>query len=60
MLKLSKAKDLLTLSDESIGSIARTVGISDERYFMRLFKQYEKLTPSEYRKAYHRIQLNKE
>lgn len=60
MLKLSKAKDLLTLSNESIGNIARAVGIQDERYFMRLFKQYEKLTPSDYRKAYHRIPLNKE
>ncbi|OXS73137.1 helix-turn-helix transcriptional regulator [Domibacillus enclensis] len=60
MLKLSKAKDLLTLSNESIGNISRTIGFQDERYFMRLFKQYEKLTPSEYRKAYHRIPLNKE
>ncbi|MCP3763616.1 AraC family transcriptional regulator [Domibacillus sp. A3M-37] len=60
MLKLSKAKDLLTMSNESVGNIARTIGIQDERYFMRLFKQYEKLTPSKYRKAYHRIPLNKE
>ncbi|MFB5660449.1 AraC family transcriptional regulator [Alteribacillus sp. HJP-4] len=60
LLKLSKAKDLLVQTNSSIGNISRMVGISDERYFMRLFKKYEGMTPTEYRIAYNHIPLNKE
>ncbi|CAM3638497.1 AraC family transcriptional regulator [Marinicrinis lubricantis] len=58
MLKISKAKDLLIRSNSGIKGIALSVGIDDEKYFMRLFKKYEKMTPTEYRKAYYRIPLN--
>ncbi|WP_251570671.1 helix-turn-helix domain-containing protein [Neobacillus cucumis] len=60
ILKLSKAKDLLISTNMNIGKIAHLIGINDERYFMRLFKKYEKVTPTEYRQAYHRIPLNRE
>ncbi|MDC3416951.1 AraC family transcriptional regulator [Aquibacillus salsiterrae] len=59
-LKLTKAKDLLTSSEEGIKEIAYRVGIKDEKYFMRLFKKYEKVTPTEYRKAYFRRLFNNE
>jgi YesN/AraC family two-component response regulator len=58
MLKISKAKDMLSSTNIGIKSIAHAVGISDEKYFMKLFKKYEKLTPTEYRKAYYLTHLN--
>ncbi|MFS0638144.1 AraC family transcriptional regulator [Mesobacillus foraminis] len=60
MLKISKAKDMLSSTNLGIKNIAYTVGISDEKYFMKLFKKYEKVTPTEFRKAYYRTHLNKE
>jgi AraC-like DNA-binding protein len=59
-LKISKAKDLLSSTNMGIKQIAYKVGVSDEKYFMKLFKKYEKLTPTEFRKAYYRTHLNKE
>jgi AraC-like DNA-binding protein len=58
LMKISKAKELLTKSSSSIKNIADKVGIEDEKYFMRLFKQYESMTPTEYRKAFYRIHMN--
>ncbi|AEI40853.1 AraC family transcriptional regulator [Paenibacillus mucilaginosus] len=58
LLKISKAKDLLTRSTRSIKVIAEGVGFQDEKYFMRLFKKYENMTPTEYREAYYRLHMN--
>jgi AraC-like DNA-binding protein len=58
LVKISKAKDLLTRSSYSVKEIADRVGIADEKYFMRMFRQYESMTPTEYRKAFYRIHLN--
>ena len=49
-LRIQKAKELLISSDEKICEIAHKTGFTDERYFEKLFKQCEKLTPSEYRR----------
>lgn len=59
-IKVAKAKDLLTKTDDSIKEIAYSVGIKDEKYFMRLFKKYEQITPTLFRRAYYRTQLNNE
>ncbi|MCJ7842148.1 AraC family transcriptional regulator [Lederbergia sp. NSJ-179] len=56
--RIAKAKDLLTRTSEPIKNISNQVGVADEKYFMRLFKKYEKVTPSEYRKAYNKIHYN--
>ncbi|WP_424766960.1 AraC family transcriptional regulator [Paenibacillus sp. sgz302251] len=58
LMKISKAKELLTRSSRSIQYIADKVGIHDEKYFMRLFKKYENMTPTEYRKAFYRVHMN--
>lgn len=58
VLKISKAKDLLFHTTQTIKEIAYTVGIHDEKYFMKLFKKYEKITPTEFRKAYYMIHMN--
>lgn len=58
-LRISKAKELLVGTRQSIQVIAQRVGIDDEKYFMRLFRKYEKMTPTEYRKAYVKTHLNR-
>lgn len=57
-MKIAKARELLIKSDSSIKEISAKLGFSDDKYFLRLFKQYEKITPREYRRAYHRLHLN--
>ncbi|PZE21083.1 helix-turn-helix transcriptional regulator [Paenibacillus xerothermodurans] len=58
LLKLGKAKDLLSRTNQNIKEIAQTVGIRDEKYFMKLFKKYEQMTPSEFRKAFYLTHMN--
>ncbi len=56
--KLSRAKSLLAGSNRTVKQIAHDVGFSDEKYFIRLFRKYEHLTPTGYRNAYYRKHLN--
>lgn len=51
-LRVAQAKDMLKTSSYSIKDVARTVGIADELYFSRLFKNSEGISPSIYRKKY--------
>ena len=54
------AKNLLTsVQKSSLAEISMQVGISDEKYFMRLFKRYEGITPTAYRKAFSRGKKNR-
>ena len=48
--RIAEAKLLLLNTGESIGYIAASVGYSDQNYFGMVFKKYEGITPSEYRK----------
>jgi len=52
MKRLAHAKKMLRFSDESIESIALTCGFQTASYFIKVFKQYENLTPLEYRKKW--------
>lgn len=56
--KISKAKQLLCQTDKNIKEIAFELGFKDEKYFMKLFKEYENLTPTNYRNAYYNTHLN--
>jgi AraC-like DNA-binding protein len=58
LMKISKAKDLLSRSGKGIKEISKAIGIEDEKYFMRLFKKYENVTPTEYRTAFYRTHMN--
>ncbi len=58
-LRLSQAKLLIYQSNLSIKEIAYSVGFEDEKYFMKLFKAYEGITPSSYRNAFYRTHHNK-
>ncbi|WP_226657602.1 helix-turn-helix domain-containing protein [Guptibacillus hwajinpoensis] len=48
--RISKAKELLTSTEESIQSIASHVGFKSPNYFSRVFKETTGKTPGEYRK----------
>jgi AraC-like DNA-binding protein len=58
--KILKAKELLSRSDLTVQQISQEVGIPDEKYFMKLFKVYEGITPTEFRKAYYQTFINNE
>jgi two-component system response regulator YesN len=48
-LRIRKSKLLLINSNFNIAEIAYKVGYNDQNYFTRVFKDYEDLTPSEFR-----------
>lgn len=48
--RLAEAKSMLLNTGESIGYIAASVGYNDQNYFGMVFKKYEGITPSDYRK----------
>ncbi|QAA34539.1 helix-turn-helix domain-containing protein [Clostridium manihotivorum] len=57
-LRISKAKQLLCNSSLNIKEIAEELGFIDEKYFLKLFKKYENLTPKQFRNAYNMTFIN--
>ncbi|MDR3597805.1 AraC family transcriptional regulator [Clostridium sp.] len=57
--KINASKQLLLNSSFSINEIAKQVGFNDDKHFMKLFKKLEDVTPTQYRNAYFRKNLNK-
>ncbi|MFD0960520.1 helix-turn-helix domain-containing protein [Paenibacillus chungangensis] len=51
-LRMSKAKELLASTDQKIQDIASQVGYQSKNPFIRMFRKYTGLTPTEYRKEY--------
>lgn len=49
-LRLEKAKELLTYTDNPIGAVGKAIGYDDQNYFSRFFKKQMGVAPSEYRK----------
>jgi len=47
--RLTRAKEALTLTSESVEAIARGVGFDDAYYFSRLFRRKEGLSPAQFR-----------
>lgn len=47
--RLRKAESMLTLTDESIADVASACGFQDISYFTKVFREKNKMTPSEYR-----------
>lgn len=52
IMRLSKAKTMLTESDVQISEIVMSCGFSSFAYFSKIFKEYEKITPTQYRKKH--------
>ena len=57
--RIDAAKILLLNSSNSIKFIAAQVGIDDEKYFMKLFRDYENTTPTKFRNMYFHNHINK-
>ncbi len=51
MVRMERAKELLSSSGLKIQEIAQRTGYSDTNYFSKAFRNYTGLTPSEYRKG---------
>ena len=58
LMRINEAKSLLLNSDMKIAEIARFCGFSDEKYFMKQFKKFESVTPTQYRQSYFRMHFN--
>ena len=57
-LRIKAAKTFLSSFGTSVKETAYSCGFADEKYFIRVFKQYEGITPSEYRKTFGRKNIN--
>lgn len=58
-LKINEARELLLNSDLSICQISYKLGFKSEKYFIRLFKAYEEMTPGCYRATYFHTHMNR-
>ena len=52
LLRMSRSRELLDTTSESVSSIAATVGYMDPFYFSRQFKRVHGVTPREYRSGH--------
>ncbi len=50
--RIENAKNLLITTDMSITQISEVVGYGSQRTFMRVFSNFEKISPGKYRKLY--------
>lgn len=50
-VRIEKAKELLSTTDKKMYQIAKAVGYDNVKYFFRIFKKREKMTPEEYRNS---------
>ncbi|ACQ79198.1 transcriptional regulator, AraC family [Beutenbergia cavernae DSM 12333] len=53
-LRMSRARELLLTSDRTVAEVATTVGYPDAFYFSRQFRRVAGVSPTEYRRAFHR------
>lgn len=59
--RISIAKNILCVRNTlSIQDIAYMCGFTDDKYFMRLFKKIEGITPTQYRNAFQAKKINKQ
>lgn len=57
-VKVKQAEELLLTTNKSIKEIAYDLNFSNEKYFLRIFKQITSLTPSNFRNSYSKTYLN--
>ncbi|GKX28203.1 AraC family transcriptional regulator [Vallitalea longa] len=51
-MKIDKAKELLITTNITLNKLSKAVGYSNTTSFIRRFKQWEEITPGEYRKKF--------
>lgn len=52
-VRLEKAKNFLLYSKQKLHEISESVGIGNEKYFCKLFKEYTGMTPTEFKNQNH-------
>jgi len=57
-IRIENSKSLLLHYNITIKEVAYSCGFVDEKYFMKLFKKLEGMTPSEYKKAFRKKKIN--
>ena len=57
-LRINSAKTLLYSTNLTIKEIAWQTGFEDEKYFMKVFRGYEGLSPTQYRNAFYLMHQN--
>jgi AraC-like DNA-binding protein len=57
-LKISLSKQMLLQTDKGIKEIAYSLHFDDEKYYMKLFKKYEQITPTQFRNTYSHTYIN--
>ena len=60
VVSIGEGSALLLNPDQAykVSTVARLCGFTDEKYFMKLFKRYEGMTPSQYRNTFHQKKMN--
>lgn len=56
--RIEKSKEFLLNDNMTIDEVSELVGYSDPKYYMRTFKSIEKVTPSQFRRAFDRRHMN--
>ena len=57
-MRIRTAKTLLSNYGVTIKEAAFSCGFSDEKYFMKVFKNLEGITPAQYKKSFGRKNIN--
>ena len=56
--RIHVSKNLLNSHTLTIRQISSMCGFTDEKHFMKLFRQFEGMTPTQYRKAFNQKKIN--
>lgn len=59
-IRVKKAQKILLETMEPVRQVCYEVGFEDEKYFMKIFKHFENLSPSEFRRSYYKGYYNTE
>jgi len=51
-VRVTKAKELLRFTEDTIEQVGKAVGMEDSNYFSRMFKKIEGISPGEYRRQW--------
>ncbi|MEG1755177.1 MAG: AraC family transcriptional regulator [Clostridia bacterium] len=51
-IRISRAKELLRMTEIPVSAVAEETGIESSSYFIRIFREHEKMTPAEYRRTW--------
>jgi AraC-like DNA-binding protein len=59
-IRVKKAQKILLETMEPVRQVCYEVGFVDEKYFMKIFKHFEHISPSEFRRSYYKGYYNTE